>query len=109
MLTEEIYRTEITVSFELSRVYTAPVVRLWWMIVVSIDFLNFRNLGFGPFCRSTPPHFHFEGSVQAVALSSTTSDFMFFTFVNVVERVFRNSPVTRFASKHFQGQSISTN
>src|ERR1700733_10827201 len=109
MLTEGIYRTEITVSFELPRVYTAPVVRLWWMIVVSIDFLNFRNLGFGAFLSLYPTYFHSEGSVPAEALSSTTSDFMFFTFVNVVERVFRNSPVTRFASKHFQGQSISTN
>jgi hypothetical protein len=58
MLTEGTYRTEASASFELSRVYTAPVVRLWWMIVVSNDFLNFRNLEFGPFCRSTrtPPY-----------------------------------------------------
>src|ERR1700733_6260874 len=53
MLTEGTYRTEVSTSFELSRVYTAPVVRLWWMIIVSNDFLNFRNLGIGPFCRRT--------------------------------------------------------
>jgi hypothetical protein len=56
MLTEGTYRTEASASFELSRMYTAPVVKLWWMIVVSNDFLNFRNLGFGAFCRSTPPY-----------------------------------------------------
>ena len=55
MLAEGTYRTEINISFELSRVYTAPVVRLWWMIIVCNDFLDFRNLGFGPFCHSTPP------------------------------------------------------
>ena len=53
MLTEGTYRTEVSTSFELSRVYTTPVVRLWWMIIVSNDFLNFRNLDFGPFCRRT--------------------------------------------------------
>jgi hypothetical protein len=34
MLAEGIYKTEINISFELSRVYTAPVVRLWWMIIL---------------------------------------------------------------------------
>jgi hypothetical protein len=56
MLTKGTYRTEISISFELSKVYTAPVVRLWWMIVVCNDFLDFRNLGFGLFCHSTPPY-----------------------------------------------------
>jgi hypothetical protein len=39
MLTEGTYKTE---------------VRLWWTIVICNDFLDFRNLGFGPFCHSTP-------------------------------------------------------
>jgi hypothetical protein len=38
MLTEGTYRTEISISFELSRVYTASVVRLWWMVIVWNDF-----------------------------------------------------------------------
>jgi hypothetical protein len=38
MLTEGTYRTEISIPFELSRVHTAPVVRLWWMIIVCNDF-----------------------------------------------------------------------
>jgi hypothetical protein len=56
MLTEGTYRTEVSASFELSGVYTAPLVKLWWMIVVRDDFLDFRILGFGPFCHSTPPY-----------------------------------------------------
>ena len=38
MLTEGTYRTEISASFKLSGVYTAPLVRLWWMIVACDDF-----------------------------------------------------------------------
>jgi hypothetical protein len=56
MLTEGIYRSEVSASFELSGVYTAPLVRLWWMIVVCDDSLDFRIFGFGPFCHSTPPY-----------------------------------------------------
>ena|SRR3984885_16008989 len=41
MLTERTYRTEISASFELSRVYTALVARLRRMIVISNDFLKF--------------------------------------------------------------------
>jgi hypothetical protein len=56
MLIEGTYRTEVSASFELSGVYTAPLVRLWWMIVIRDDFVDFRILGFGPFCHSTPPY-----------------------------------------------------
>jgi hypothetical protein len=48
---EGTYKTEVNVSFELSEVYVGPLIRLWWR-----TFLEFRNLGFGPFCHSTPPH-----------------------------------------------------
>ena len=50
MLTEGTYRTEVSASFELSGVYIAPLVRLWWMIVVCDDFLDFRNMSFGTLC-----------------------------------------------------------
>jgi hypothetical protein len=39
-----------------SQAYLSWAWLLWWMIVVSNNFLNFRYLGFGPFCRSTPPY-----------------------------------------------------
>jgi hypothetical protein len=42
MLTEGAYRTEVSASFKLSGVYTASLVRLWWMIVVCDDFLDFQ-------------------------------------------------------------------
>ena len=48
MLTEGTYRTEVSASFEISGVCTAPLVMLWWIIVVCDDFLDFRILGFGP-------------------------------------------------------------
>ena len=41
MLTEGTYRTKISISFELSRVYTTPVVKLWYMIVICNDLLDF--------------------------------------------------------------------
>jgi hypothetical protein len=48
MLTEGTYRAEVSASFELSGVHTAPLVWLWWIIVVCHNFLDFRILGFGP-------------------------------------------------------------
>jgi hypothetical protein len=54
MLTEETYRTEISASFKLSGVYTAPLVRLWWMIVVCDDFLIFESWVLG--LSVTLPH-----------------------------------------------------
>jgi hypothetical protein len=54
MLREGTYRTKISISFELSRVYTTPVVRLWYMIVICNDLLDFRNLVLG--LSVTLPH-----------------------------------------------------
>jgi hypothetical protein len=57
MLTEGTYRTGVSVSFKPSRVYTTPVIRMWWMIVICndfLDFLDFRNLGFWAFLSLYP-------------------------------------------------------
>jgi hypothetical protein len=47
------YRTEASASFKLSEVYIGPLIRLWCMMLARRTFLDFRNLGFGPFCHST--------------------------------------------------------
>src|SRR5271155_6208021 len=65
MLTEGTYRTEVSASFKLSGVYIAPLVSLWWTIVVCEAFLDFRNLGIGTFFIYTPPYaVHFSSSTN---------------------------------------------
>jgi hypothetical protein len=49
MLAGGTYRTEVSASFKLSGVYTASLVRLWWMIVFCDDFLDFRISALGLF------------------------------------------------------------
>jgi hypothetical protein len=58
MLTEGTYRTDVSTSFELSRVHTAAVVRLWRMIVVS-------EFGFWAFL-SLYPTVHIQNSQCAL-------------------------------------------
>jgi hypothetical protein len=70
MLTKGTYRTEISISFELSKVYTAPVVRLWWMIVVCNDF-RFSEFGLG--LSVTLPHGSLNGRATSLTIGSLAS------------------------------------
>lgn len=55
---KETYRNQVSASFEVLEAIIAPLLRLWWTIVVRKRFstYEFRISGKIPFCHSTPPY-----------------------------------------------------
>jgi hypothetical protein len=49
VLMKKHYRTEVGASFGLLGAIIAPLLKLWWMIVVYEEIFRFSNFGEGPF------------------------------------------------------------